>query len=69
MGKLLASAATAENVTKLIERYWYSVPGSIELVETAANMFQVIQSKKIMDGFVVIKKGPRFRFEYRGEQE
>lgn len=62
--KLLASSNSLTSIKELITRYWYSMPGSIELLEHSFGTYEIIQSNKTMHGYRVKHKGDRFRFEY-----
>jgi len=58
--RLIGSAPDIDQLIKLIEtKYFYS---KIHLVE-ACGFFTVHNSDKKIEGFRVIKKGKRFRFE------
>lgn len=58
--KLIGSAASPEQLLGLLEKYFYSKCSLVPQTETT---FDVHNSTKKIEGFVVVKKGKRFRFE------
>ena len=57
---LLASAGTVEGIEKLINRYFYSTTWRVN-PETLEIWNEKLE--KALDGFRVVKKGRRYRFE------
>ena len=67
--KLLGSSPTHMGVKQLIEKYWYSEPNSVKLGGGADGLWHVFQSGKLMDGYRVVERKGRFRFESLGGAE
>lgn len=64
--KLLASAASEQEIKKLIARFWYTNADKIHLepqLETGFT-YEVFQNNKSMFGFRVRCVKNRYRFEY-----
>lgn len=61
---LLASAPDEAGIIKMIGRYWYEAESKIELLPgTVKNTFDVFRSGQRVEGFLVVLKGKRYRFE------
>jgi hypothetical protein len=66
--RLLASAVSLAEIAKLVGRYWYS-DTPYELRSAGKDVYSihrpahVVRPGQQIDGFRVIKKGRRFRFE------
>ena len=61
--RMFGSDGSIEGIKKGIEKFYYSKPGTIQLVETSENTWDVHNTKGKIDGVQVVKKGNRFRFE------
>ncbi|MFW6247200.1 MAG: hypothetical protein ACOC22_03465 [bacterium] len=59
--KLLASAASLEQIQKIISDYYFS--HNIELKETDQNRYDIHNLRGKIDGVMVIKLKNRYRFE------
>ena len=64
-GKLIGSGPTLDKLKDAIAKYFYSP--DIELKEVSDGVWEVHNSKGKIEGFRVVKKGKRFRFEHIGD--
>lgn len=62
MKKLIASATHENDIKTIIAKYWYA-KDPIRLVEIIPTQWQVYQGQKRMEGFTVVLKRGRYRFE------
>lgn len=65
MKKMIGSGPTLEGLSKKISEYFYS---ATFLVETRPDHWLVFNAEGIIQGFKVIKKKDRFRFERTDEK-
>jgi hypothetical protein len=59
--KLLGSAGAQADIEKLIGRFWFS--NSITLQVVGENTWEVLNGGKRIDGFRVVLRKNRYRFE------
>jgi hypothetical protein len=62
---LIASAASIDNLTKLINRYFYSESYSVNKETLKIEH----PTKPIPEGFRVVKQGKRYRFEHQQQEQ
>lgn len=65
--KLLGTTATLDRMQYLLADYWYGNPKNYSFNEISDKEWTINNSKGIVSGFRIIKKGNRYRFEYIGK--
>lgn len=66
--KLIGSAASLTQLKEEMEkRYFYSEIGLLQMTETHWKVMNAMGDKQI-EGFHVVKKGKRYRFEMVGQE-
>ena len=63
-GKLLGTSPSLDMMKKLIADYWYGKPEDYTFAEIGADKWSISSKSGLKSGFVVIKKGGRYRFEF-----
>ncbi len=64
--KLLGTSPSLESVKKLLADFWYGDAKDYSFNEVSDNEWTINNSKGLVDGFRIIKKNNRYRFEYIG---